>query len=182
MSSGEFLTRSTIWISIVAYTIGCVVFARDADRWARLAWTTGCASLLAHVICAFKFLSRVESCIRLRRNRSPNRGGVCDQLGRWSFHKLRSRDLVDGRRSVVVVCGIKLVSSPAVVSDTVVAQLPDLHHLQRDSCFQRWVSTLDRTASLFDSGSELDFDSSPTYRTERGSAGSNQLKNASMGS
>jgi hypothetical protein len=27
MSSGELLTRSTVWISIVAYTIDCVVFA-----------------------------------------------------------------------------------------------------------------------------------------------------------
>jgi len=60
MISGEFLTRSTIWISIVAYTIGCVVFATarrqpDADRWTRLAWTTGCAALVAHLICAFQF-------------------------------------------------------------------------------------------------------------------------------
>ena len=57
MSSGEFLTRSTIWISILAYTVGCVVFAtgRNADRWARLAWTIGCAALVAHFICAFNF-------------------------------------------------------------------------------------------------------------------------------
>src|SRR6185295_15695330 len=57
MSSGEFLTRSTIWISILAYTVGCVVFAtaRNADRWARLAWTMGCAALVAHFICAFNF-------------------------------------------------------------------------------------------------------------------------------
>lgn len=58
MSSGEFLTRSTIWISIVAYTIGSVVFAtarRQADKWARLSWTTGCAALVAHFICAFQF-------------------------------------------------------------------------------------------------------------------------------
>jgi len=57
MSWGEFLTRSTIWISIAAYTIGCVVFAtaRSADRWTRLAWTIGCAALLTHFICAFQF-------------------------------------------------------------------------------------------------------------------------------
>lgn len=58
MSSGEFLTRSTIWISIVAYTIGSVVFAtarRQPDKWARLSWTTGCAALVAHFICAFQF-------------------------------------------------------------------------------------------------------------------------------
>ena len=60
MSSGELLTRSTVWIAIVAYTIGCVVFATaprqsGADRWVRLAWTTGCAALVAHFICAFQF-------------------------------------------------------------------------------------------------------------------------------
>jgi hypothetical protein len=55
ISLGEFLTRSTVWISIVAYTVGCVVFARRADRPARLAWTVGCAALLAHFICAFQF-------------------------------------------------------------------------------------------------------------------------------
>ena len=56
MSSGEFLTRSSVWISIVAYTIGCVVFATvRSDRWVRLAWTTGCAALLVHFICAFNF-------------------------------------------------------------------------------------------------------------------------------
>ena len=54
----DFLTRGTVWISIVAYTVGCVVFARrhaKLDRWARLAWTVGCAALLAHYICAFQF-------------------------------------------------------------------------------------------------------------------------------
>jgi hypothetical protein len=60
MSSGEFLTRSTIWIAILAYTIGWVVFANtqrrtDRDRWVRLAWTIGCAALIAHFICAFQF-------------------------------------------------------------------------------------------------------------------------------
>lgn len=60
MSSGEFLTRSTVWVSIVAYTAGCVVFAtarRNAgtDWWVRFAWTVACAALLAHFICAFNF-------------------------------------------------------------------------------------------------------------------------------
>lgn len=60
MSSGEFLTRSTVWISIVAYTIGCVVFATGrrharSDRTTRLAWTIGCAALVAHFLCAFNF-------------------------------------------------------------------------------------------------------------------------------
>jgi hypothetical protein len=60
MSFGEFLTRSTIWISIAAYTIGCVVFATarrqpDNDRRVRLAWTIACAALVVHFICAFNF-------------------------------------------------------------------------------------------------------------------------------
>lgn len=58
--SGELLTRSTIWISIGAYAIGAVVFAiwrkqAQVDKWVRLAWTTGCAALLAHFISAFHF-------------------------------------------------------------------------------------------------------------------------------
>ena len=60
MISGELLTRGTIWISIVAYTIGCVMFAThwrqlEVDRWVRLAWTIGCAALLAHFAVAFHF-------------------------------------------------------------------------------------------------------------------------------
>ena len=60
MNPGEFLTRATIWISIFAYAAGCVWFAAvrrdgDLDRWVRLAWTIGCAALLAHLICAFQF-------------------------------------------------------------------------------------------------------------------------------
>jgi hypothetical protein len=59
MPSGEFLTRSTIWISILAYTIGCVVFAiarnQSAERRVRLSLTIGCVSLLVHFICAFHF-------------------------------------------------------------------------------------------------------------------------------
>ena len=56
MSLGELLTRSTVWISIVAYTIGCIAFATARnDRWVRLVWTTGCAALVLHFICAFNF-------------------------------------------------------------------------------------------------------------------------------
>ena len=60
MSAGEFLTRGTIWISILSYAIGCVVFAMASrqtqlDRWARLAWTAGCAALIVHFLCAFQF-------------------------------------------------------------------------------------------------------------------------------
>ena len=60
MNSGEFLTRSTIWIAFAAYAIGTVVFATvrkhsDADWWTRLAWTIGCAALIAHFASAFQF-------------------------------------------------------------------------------------------------------------------------------
>jgi hypothetical protein len=60
MNSGEFLTRGTIWISMLSYALGCVVFAmasrqNDLDRWVRLAWTVGCAALVLHFICAFQF-------------------------------------------------------------------------------------------------------------------------------
>lgn len=56
MLSGEFLTRSTIWVSIAAYAAGCIAFATARQpRWVRLAWTIGCASLLAHFVFAFHF-------------------------------------------------------------------------------------------------------------------------------
>lgn len=60
MSSGEVLTRSTIWISILSYAIGSIVFAMSRgragfDRGARLAWTIGCAALIVHFICGFDF-------------------------------------------------------------------------------------------------------------------------------
>ena len=56
MISGELLTRSTIWISCVAYAIGCIVFATSRqDRRVRLAWTIGCAALVAHFIFAFHY-------------------------------------------------------------------------------------------------------------------------------
>lgn len=60
MSSGEFLTRITIWIAVAAYAIGCVVFALargrvELDRWTRLAWTIGCVALVAHFVSAFHF-------------------------------------------------------------------------------------------------------------------------------
>lgn len=60
MISGETLTRITIWISVAAYVIGCAVFAMSRgrvalDRWTRLAWTIGCAALVAHFASAFHF-------------------------------------------------------------------------------------------------------------------------------
>lgn len=58
MGGGEFLTRLTIWIAVAGYFAGaiCYALARGRPRWdsfARLAWTVGCAGLLAHVACAF---------------------------------------------------------------------------------------------------------------------------------
>ena len=60
MDTGEFLTRATIWITIVAYTAGSVLFARaqGRTRWdsaTRVAWTIAVVSLIAHFICAYHF-------------------------------------------------------------------------------------------------------------------------------
>jgi hypothetical protein len=57
--TGEFLTRATVWLSILAYTAGTVVFAlARRPRWdpaVRVAWTIACASLIAHFVSAFQF-------------------------------------------------------------------------------------------------------------------------------
>ena len=60
MRSGEFLTRGTIWISILAYTVGYVTFAisrgkSTLDSLTRLAWTIAVVALIAHYIFAFQF-------------------------------------------------------------------------------------------------------------------------------
>ena len=59
MRLGEFLTRLTIWISILSYTIGSVFFAfgkrSSWDSITRIAWTAGCLSLLVHLASAFQF-------------------------------------------------------------------------------------------------------------------------------
>ncbi len=60
MDTGEFLTRATIWITIVAYAVGSVLFALSRGRsgWdaaTRVAWTIGGLSLVAHFICAYEF-------------------------------------------------------------------------------------------------------------------------------
>jgi len=59
MNTGEFLTKLTIWVSILAYVTGAFIFAFSHRRqtWlrvARLAWTIACAALLAHVVCTFQ--------------------------------------------------------------------------------------------------------------------------------
>lgn len=58
--SGEFLTRGTIWISILAYTVGCVSFAvlrkkSYVDSLTRSLWTVAVVALIAHYIFAFQF-------------------------------------------------------------------------------------------------------------------------------
>jgi hypothetical protein len=60
MSGGELLTRVTVWVAVAGYAAGAAAFAlsRGRRKWdaaARLAWTVGCAGLLAHVACAFNF-------------------------------------------------------------------------------------------------------------------------------
>ena len=60
METGEFLTRATIWITIVAYAIGSVVFAfaRGRSRWdsaTRFLWTIAVVSLIGHFISAYAF-------------------------------------------------------------------------------------------------------------------------------
>jgi hypothetical protein len=60
MSSGELLTRITIWLALAGYAIGAAVYllSRGRRRWdvvARAAWTAGCIGLLVHVVCAYHF-------------------------------------------------------------------------------------------------------------------------------
>jgi hypothetical protein len=78
MDMGEFLTRGTIWLSIVGYAVGTVIFALSSsprrrahfttetqstrrthgEKWdsaTRVVWTVACASLIAHFISAFQF-------------------------------------------------------------------------------------------------------------------------------
>jgi hypothetical protein len=60
MNAGEFLTRSTVWISIASYSLGCLIFAFGSrrsklDHWTRWAFTVAIAALIAHYISAFHF-------------------------------------------------------------------------------------------------------------------------------
>lgn len=60
MSSGEILTRATIWIALIGYAAAVVTFAlaRSRVKWdstARLLWTLACIGLLVHVASAFYF-------------------------------------------------------------------------------------------------------------------------------
>lgn len=60
MSTGEFLTRVTVWIALSGYAVGAAsaLLARSRKGWdarARWGWTVGCVGLVTHVICAFSF-------------------------------------------------------------------------------------------------------------------------------
>jgi hypothetical protein len=60
MTSGEILTRATIWVAMVGYGAGAVTFAlsRQRAKWesaTRWLWTIACCCLIAHVAAAFNF-------------------------------------------------------------------------------------------------------------------------------
>lgn len=60
MTSGETLTKVTVWVAVAGYFAGAAALAlsrgrRGWDSAARLAWTAGCAGMLAHTACAFHF-------------------------------------------------------------------------------------------------------------------------------
>lgn len=60
MDPGQFLTRSTIWITIVSYALGVGLFALPEriswrDSATRALWTTAAVALTAHFAFAFEF-------------------------------------------------------------------------------------------------------------------------------
>lgn len=60
MNNGELLTRGTIWVSLVGYTLGSITFstARGKTRWdsaTRVTWSIACISMIAHFASAFQF-------------------------------------------------------------------------------------------------------------------------------
>jgi hypothetical protein len=61
MTLGELLTRGTIWLAVILYALGLgSMLARPLPavvprRFARLAWTLGCAMFATHVLCAFTY-------------------------------------------------------------------------------------------------------------------------------
>jgi hypothetical protein len=60
MISGEFLTRASVWLAIIAYAIATAMrfMAKgrsDMMRPARWIWTIGCGCFLAHVAFAFAY-------------------------------------------------------------------------------------------------------------------------------
>ena len=60
MIKGELITRSTVWLSILAYTLGSVLFAArgsriNLDAFVRIIWSLACLALIAHFAAAFNF-------------------------------------------------------------------------------------------------------------------------------
>lgn len=71
VSRGELLTRITVWIAISGYALsaGISLLFRESHQWlarARLAWTVGCISLVAHMVCAFHFYHHWSQASALR--------------------------------------------------------------------------------------------------------------------
>lgn len=119
----------------------------DVDRWAWLAWTTGCAALVAHFICAFQFYHAwSDASATATPLAKPPR--YLQSTGRWSFHKLRGCDLMDWRRRMVVVCRGEFLSSPSVVTGTfkLVFELASYQSTTFDNCV---ISGLGKASSRF---------------------------------
>lgn len=60
MNRGELLTKLSVWLALVAYTVGTGLWleARGCVRrmaGARWAWSVGCGFFLVHVACAFSY-------------------------------------------------------------------------------------------------------------------------------
>jgi len=60
MKPGEFLTRLTVWVALIAYALGAGTLLKAGGREAPMArarvfWTIGCVFFLAHVASAFEF-------------------------------------------------------------------------------------------------------------------------------
>jgi hypothetical protein len=60
MPHGELLTKLTVWLALIAYTLGTALSLNPRHRarppaGARWSWTLGGALFLAHVVCAFTY-------------------------------------------------------------------------------------------------------------------------------
>lgn len=56
MTTGEFLTKLTVWLALTAYAWACAgLLSGDRSNGIRIVWSVGCAIFLAHVACAFGF-------------------------------------------------------------------------------------------------------------------------------
>ncbi len=107
MDAGEFLTRATIWITIVAYVVGSVLFAwaRGRTTWdsaARTAWTIAVVSLIAHFICAYQFYHDWSHDSAYRDTARQTDEVVGLNLGRRALYQLHLFNHMDHRRRLVV--------------------------------------------------------------------------------